>query len=168
MGVPSSKVELLEAIESSFCKLQKEFDRVPVEAARNQVLPGHNKGTIMSPADLLAYLVGWGNQVMAWHQRREAGLSDEFPAAGIKWNELGLLAERYYAEHDTDSWASLRSQLVSSKECIIDLVKSHSDRELYGTSWYGKWTKGRMISLNTSSPYANARGRLRAWLRDKN
>ncbi|WP_353959734.1 ClbS/DfsB family four-helix bundle protein [Corynebacterium atrinae] len=23
--------------------------------------------------------------------------------------------------------------------------------------WYGKWTMGRMISFNTSSPYADAR-----------
>ncbi|MFE3838233.1 ClbS/DfsB family four-helix bundle protein [Pseudogemmobacter sonorensis] len=32
--------------------------------------------------------------------------------------------------------------------------------------WYGKWTKGRMIQFNSTSPYANARGRIRKWLRD--
>ncbi|EQB9714967.1 ClbS/DfsB family four-helix bundle protein, partial [Yersinia enterocolitica] len=30
-----------------------------------------------------------------------------------------------------------------------------------------KWTMGRMIQFNTASPYANARGRLRKWLKTK-
>ena len=37
---------------------------------------------------------------------------DEFPAPGIKWNQLGLLAERYYAEHQDDDWDGLRAQLL--------------------------------------------------------
>ncbi|WP_331709366.1 ClbS/DfsB family four-helix bundle protein [Microbacterium sp. TNHR37B] len=45
--------------------------------------------------------------------------------------------------------------------------ESRSDEELYGAPWYRTWTMGRMISFNTSSPYANARGRLRAWLRER-
>lgn len=119
----------------------------------------------MSPSDLVAYLVGWNQQVLTWHRRRDEGLPDEFPAAGIKWNELGLLAQRYYAEHSEDSWHALRRQLRDAKEEIVALVAGHSNAELYGLPWYGKWTMGRMISFNTSSPYANARRRLCSWLR---
>ncbi|EPE9290931.1 ClbS/DfsB family four-helix bundle protein, partial [Escherichia coli] len=39
---------------------------------------------------------------------------------------------------------------------------------LYGRPWYTKWTMGRMISFNTSSPYANANGRLRKWAKNNN
>ena len=121
----------------------------------------------MSPADLVAYLIGWNEQVLTWHQRRAAGLPDELPAPGITWNELGLLAQRYHSEHEGDSWTSLRAQLNDTKRKIIELIQSYSNEDLYGPPWYGKWTMGRLISLNTSSPYSNSRGRIRAWLRTR-
>lgn len=165
MAVAATKNELLLGIEQAFSQLSGDLDRVPPELAREPVLEGHVAGTVMSPADLVAYLIGWNEQVLTWHRRRAAGLPDEFPAPGIKWNELGLLAQRYYSEHQDDSWASLRTQLTEAKKKIVDLVDGCSDEELYGSPWYGKWTLGRMISLNTSSPYRNARNRIRSWLR---
>ena len=165
MPVPASKDDLLAAIEKTFAQLERDLDRVPVEAARHQVLEGHAKDTLMSPADSVAYLIGWNQQVLTWHRRRAEGLPDEFPAAGLKWNELGLLAQRYYADHAEESWVELRQQLRDAKEAIVAWVEGSSDTELYGGPWYGKWTMGRMISFNTSSPYANARRRVRSWLR---
>jgi len=165
MAVPTSKDELLAAIEKTFAQLSGDLDRVPPAAVRQPVLDGHVKDTMMSPADLIAYLVGWNQQVLTWHRRRAAGLPDEFPAPGIKWNELGLLAQRYYSEHHDDDWDGLRAQLVEAKDLILALIQGYTDDELYGATWYGKWTMGRMISLNTSSPYSNARSRIRSWLR---
>ncbi len=165
MPVPASKDDLLAVIEKTFAQLEHDLDRVPVEAARQLVLEGHAKGTVMSPADLVAYLIGWNQQVLTWHRRRAEGLPDEFPAAGLKWNELGPLAWRYYAEHAEESWDELRQQLRDAKDAIVALVEGRSDAELYRAPWYGKWTMGRMISFNTSSPYANARRRIRSWLR---
>lgn len=167
MPVPATQQDLLAAIEKTFGQLEQDLDRIPVAAAREPVLDGHVKYTVMSPADLLAYLVGWNQLVLTWHQRRREGLADEFPAPGIKWNELGLLAQRFYGEHADDSWDELRRQLRDAKEAIVALVRGYSDAELYGEPWYGKWTMGRMISLNTSSPYANARRRIRSWLRNR-
>lgn len=165
MAVPASKDELLAAIEKTFTRLEKDLDRVPMDRVRDPVLEGHASGTVMSPSDLVAYLIGWNEQVLTWHRRRLAGLPDEFPAEGISWNELGLLAQRYYAEHRDESWPELRDRLAGAKARIVSLVEGHSDEELYGEPWYGTWTMGRMISFNTSSPYTNARGRIRAWLR---
>lgn len=165
VAVPASKTELLAAIDKTFARLEGDLDRVPFSAARELVLEGHVKGTRMSPADLLAYLIGWNEQVLTWHRRRAEGLSDELPAPGIKWNQLGVLAQRFYQEHEGDTWEELRGQLRDLKGRIVLLIEGYSDSELYGQPWYGKWTMGRMISLNTSSPYSNARGRIRAWLR---
>jgi hypothetical protein len=165
MPVPGTKDELLAAIEKTFTHLEQDLDRVPVEAARQRVLEGHVTDTMISPADLVAYLIGWNHQVVTWHERRARRLPDEFPATGVRWNDLGLLAQRYYSEHADESWDELRRQLRDAKETIVALVGSHSDAELYGGPWYGKWTMGRMISFNTSSPYANARRRVRSWLR---
>ena len=167
MSVPTSKNELLAAIETTFAKLQVDLDRVPVEVARDRTLDGHATATTMSPADLLAYLIGWNRQVLTWHERRAASLPDEFPAPGFAWNQLGLLAQHYYAEHEGESWYELRDEFTTGKERIVALVERCSDDALYGAPWYGRWTMGRMISLNTASPYANARRRLRAWLRTR-
>ncbi|ROR72346.1 ClbS/DfsB family four-helix bundle protein [Bogoriella caseilytica] len=167
MAVPATKDELLTAIEKTFAQLDHDLDRVPPAAAREPVLEGQVKDTMMSPADLLAYLIGWNRQVLIWHQRRAGGLPDELPAPGLAWNELGLLAQRFYGDHADDGWEELRLQFREAKDDVVALVEGYSDDELYGAPWYGKWTMGRMISFNTSSPYANARRRLRAWLRTR-
>ena len=59
------------------------------------------------------------------------------------------------------------AMLDDAYQAIMDLIESHDDHSLYGLPWYGTWTRGRMIQFNTSSPYANARTRLRRWLRER-
>ena len=164
MAVPSSKAELLAAIDTTFAQLEAGLDRVPPALVHDQVLPGHAKNTVMSPAELVSSLIGWNEEVLPWHERRAAGLPDELPAAGIKWNQLGLLAQRYYDAYRDETWDELRAHLAVAKDNLLKLIEYYTDDELYGCEWYGKWTMGRMISLNSSSPYMNARGRLRAWL----
>lgn len=165
MTVPTSQAELRDAIATEFARLDADLDRVPPASARESVLAGHVKGTTMSPADLVAYLVGWNEQVLIWQERRAAGLPDEFPAAGHSWGDLGSLAQQFYREHEDESWEHLRTRLTAAKDRILALVDTTSDAELCGSPWYRTWTMGRMISLNTSSPYRNARARIRRWLR---
>lgn len=165
MPVPSSRLELRDAITTEFARLDADLDRVPPASARESVLPGHVKGTTMSPADLVAYLVGWNEQVLTWQERRAAGLPDDFPAPGHSWGDLGSLAQQFYREHEDDSWEHLRARLTAAKDRILALVDARTDEDLYGSPWYRTWTMGRMISLNTSSPYRNARARIRRWLR---
>lgn len=167
MAVPASRAELLVAITTTFEKLSRDLDLVPPERAREPGMPGHAAGTAMSACDLVAYLVGWVEQVLVWHDRRRRGLADEFPAHGYQWNQLGELAQHFYAQGAGLSWCELRQRLAAANTNVLALVEGLSDEELYGTSWYRAWTAGRMISLNTSSPYANARSRVRRWLREQ-
>ncbi|GAA1824437.1 ClbS/DfsB family four-helix bundle protein [Nesterenkonia flava] len=166
MAVPQSKVELQEAIRSSYDKLAADLARVPEAMAREASMPGHKTGSLMSPADLVAYLVGWDELVLSWHAQRNEGRVPELPAPGYSWNALGDLALKFYADHAKDSSSSLLRQLETAKTAILELVDGLDDAELYGEAWYGKYTAGRMIQLNTSSPYSNARTRVRAWLRE--
>ncbi|MBJ7220840.1 ClbS/DfsB family four-helix bundle protein [Brenneria sp. L3-3C-1] len=57
--------------------------------------------------------------------------------------------------------------MVKNKTELLALIEAHSDEQLYGQPWYGKWTRGRMIQFNTASPYKNATGRLRDWGKKK-
>lgn len=163
MAVPRTKAELLSAIETEFAKLRLELDGIPPERFSEPSLDGHAKGTMMSVGDLVAYLTGWGELVIKWIERGEQGLPVDFPETGYKWNELGRLAQKFYSDYQALSPAERLSCLAASKDALVALIEARDEQALYGQAWYGKWPLGRMIQFNTSSPYANARGRLRKW-----
>ncbi|MFT3919224.1 MAG: ClbS/DfsB family four-helix bundle protein [Cloacibacterium sp.] len=60
------------------------------------------------------------------------------------------------------------SKLDETVSKILNLIEQKSNTVLYEVSWYEKWTLGRMILFNTSSPYTNARGRIRKWKKEYN
>ncbi|NIZ10185.1 MULTISPECIES: ClbS/DfsB family four-helix bundle protein [Rhodobacterales] len=165
MGVPTSKTELLDAISKTFGNLISDLERVPPELARTASMEGHAAGMMISPADLVAYLLGWNELVLRWLERDDRGEVVEFPETGFKWNQLGLLAQKFYADYQHLDWQNLLIRLAAVNHRLVETISSRTHDELYGSPWYGKWTKGRMIQFNTSSPYANARSRIRKWLK---
>lgn len=165
MAVPTSKAALLEAISITFDKLITDLAKVPIHRSREATLAGHVAATTMSPADLVAYLLGWNELVLKWLERDDQGLPVDFPETGFQWNELGRLAQKFYQDYGALSYPQLLDALAHVKQRLVGAIAARSDEELYGRAWYGKWSKGRMIQFNTSSPYANARGRIRKWLK---
>lgn len=165
MTVPQSKDDLLAAIALEFGKLLKALDDVPLDRAQVRSMDGHAKGTLMRPCDLVAYLVGWNELVLKWLDRDAAGEPIDFPETGFKWNELGKLAQKFYCDYADIPYPALVARLDAATVRIVAAIGQRDDAALYGHPWYGKWTMGRMIQFNTSSPYANARGRLRKWLK---
>ncbi|MEA9393602.1 ClbS/DfsB family four-helix bundle protein [Acerihabitans sp. TG2] len=168
MGVPQTKSELLLAIDKNHNKLSGYLASIPPESASDESMEGHAKGSVMSVCNLVAYLLGWNKLVIKWITLDAAGKPVDFPETGYKWNQLGLLAQKFYRDYSDLDLCSLRSQLQDAKNEIVESIKKRSDDDLYGKAWYGKWTMGRMISFNTSSPYANACGRLRKWAKENN
>lgn len=163
MAVPKNQRELLDAIRITYQKLMADLASVPPESAREATLEGHAYGTQISVADLVAYLIGWNLLVLKWCDGRSKGVPVDFPETGYKWNELGRLAQKFYTDRADVAYADLLRQFSDAHASIMALVKRETDASLYGAPWYEKHTKGRMIQFNTSSPYANARGRLRRW-----
>lgn len=163
MAIPTNKQELLAAIASHYRKLEQELASVPSEHAHEATLEGHAKGTRMSVADLVAYLIGWNLLVLKWCDDREKGITVDFPETGYQWNELGRLAQKFYADLAGIPYAERLQQLGAVYQRILTLVGRLGNDALYGEPWYKDYTQGRMIQLNTSSPYANARSRLRRW-----
>lgn len=165
MAVPNNKEELLKAINSNFDKLISDLKRVPVELASKRTMEGHVAGTQMRVSDLVAYLVGWNELVLKWMDRDAAGKPIDYPDTGFKGNELGKLAQKFYRDYEDIPYLQLLDLLQEAKGRIVTFIECHDNHALYGRAWYEKWTMGRMIQFNTSSPYANARGRLRKWLK---
>lgn len=165
MAVPTDKAELLTAIETTFDKLMVDLARVPEERAFEPSMEGHVAGTQMSPADLVAYLIGWNELVLKWLDLDDNTQTVTFPEIGFKWNQLGALAQKFYVDYAGLAWAERLARLTTVKQQLSRTISQRTDAELYGAAWHGKWTKGRMIQFNSSSPYTNARGRIRKWLK---
>lgn len=91
----------------------------------------------------------------------------QFPDTGYKWNELGRLAQRFYADFAELGYPALLQRLDAAYTRIVARIEAENDVSLYDEPWYEKYTMGRMIQFNTSSPYANARSRLRKWKKDQ-
>lgn len=165
MAIPQTKDELIEAVSINFDKLIRIIRKVPAGRATEKSLAGHVKDTQMSVKDLLAYLTGWNELVIKWLEKDRAGEQIDFPETGFKWNELGRLAQKFYSDYDVLTYEALLLRLKVAKETIIQQISERTDEALYGAGWYEQWTMGRMIQFNTSSPYKNAYGRLRKWLK---
>ena len=166
MSVPQTKAELLSAIDKNFAKLISYLNNIPPEITSELSMEGHAKGTAMSVHNLVAYLLGWNKLVVKWITNDAKGLPVDFPETGYKWNQLGLLAQKFYSDYSALSYGELVEELQRAKSEIVQLIDARTDEVLYGRLWYTKWTMGRMISFNTASPYANANGRLRKWAKD--
>lgn len=167
MPVSKSKAELLQAIEENYQKVRLELESIPDTLTCAKSMPGHRKDTMMSVCNLVAYLIGWGELVLKWHRKRDRGEEPDIPETGFKWTELGQLAQKFYADHEDQDFRGLLKRLDKTKGKIVQLVESKADAELYGPLWSPKCTMGKMIQLNTASPYRNAHGRLRSWKREK-
>lgn len=166
MAVPENKEALLAAIKKTYQQLSLEIQTITPANAELKTLEGHAKDTKMSILNLLSYLTGWAELVLKWHRKMQSGESVDFPESGYKWNELGKLAGKFYTDYEQDDLKSIVQKLDQAVQDILTLIDSKSNEELYEREWYGKWTMGRMIQFNTSSPYTNARGRIRKWKKE--
>ncbi len=168
MSVPKNKDELTKAISDNYQKLKKELLSIPIELTKEDSLPGHKMNTKMSISNLVSYLLGWGNLVLKWHARIDKDMIPDFPETGYKWNELGDLAQKFYIDYSKYTYKSLLQKLDKNVQTIKRLVSMKNGKELYGAPWYRTATMGRMIQLNTASPYRNAYVRIRKWKKTKN
>lgn len=142
-----------------------DYSRVPQVKRRELCVEGNLKNTQVSVCDTLSYLIGWGKLVLKWHEKKSNGTDVDFPEVGFKWNELGELAQHFHKQYKDWSYKELTSEFESTVDEILLLIDSLTEQELYGSDWYRKYTLGRMIQFNTSSPMKNIRTKVRKFIK---
>jgi len=80
------KEDLKSEIRQSFEKYISEFDTVP-EALKDKRVPGVDR----TPAENLAYQVGWTTPLLSWEADEKRGMDAKTPSEQFKWNQLGGL-----------------------------------------------------------------------------
>lgn len=160
-SIPKTKDELHTAIKSAFEKLWQDYQSVPDSMSREIGVEGNIKGTEISVADTVAYLVGWGKLVLKWYALSVKSEPIDFPETGFQWNELGKLATHFHDTYVDWQYDDLLAEFQQITKRLLDLITSLDNDELYGDNWYKSYTLGRMIQFNTSSPMNNMRTKVR-------
>ncbi|OUR72396.1 hypothetical protein A9Q78_07020 [Methylophaga sp. 41_12_T18] len=167
-SVPKNKQALHQAITIAYEKILADYLSIPEKYSRSIGVEGNVKGTEISVCDSLAYLIGWGKLVLKWHERQCAGKEVNFPETGYKWNQLGKLAQAFHAQYQKWPYSDLIAEFKATTDELLSLIESLSNNALYGVNWYDKYTLGKMIQFNTSSPMKNMRTKIRKFKKNKN
>jgi hypothetical protein len=160
-SVPQNKQELQKSISVALQKILADYTTIPPHISREIAIIGNVKGTNISVSDTLSYLIGWGKLVLKWYDLTSKKQPVDFPETGYKWNELGKLAQHFYSQYHDWSYDNLIQEFKAITNRILVLVESLDNQKLYGETWFEKYTLGKMIQLNTSSPMMNMRGKVR-------
>lgn len=126
MRAYENKEELKTEINKTFEKYISEFDNIP-EALKDKRVDEVDR----TPAENLAYQVGWTTLVLKWEEDEKNGLEVNTPSDKFKWNQLGELYQWF-----TDTYAHLSLQELKAKlnENIISIyamIDLLSEEELF-------------------------------------
>ena len=160
-SVPKNKEELQKSISVAFKKILADYSTIPPQISREIGVVGNVKGTEISVSDTISYLIGWGKLVLKWYDLKSKNQPVDFPETGYKWNELGQLAQHFHSEYHDWSYDKLIKEFTATTDRILILVESLDNQKLYGETWFEKYTLGKMIQFNTSSPMVNMRSKVR-------
>lgn len=73
--------------------------------------------------------------MLKWIEQDAAkGEQIDFPETGFKWNQLGALAQKFYADYDAVPIDQLLKELEFAKQKIVDFISAQTDEQLYGAA----------------------------------
>ena len=167
MRTYANKEELKNEIRKTFEKYILEFENIPEEFKDVRV-----DGADSTPAENLAYQVGWISLVIKWEADEEKGIHVKTPTDDFKWNKLGGLYNWFYESYAYLSLEELKNKLNENINSIYEMIDSLSDDELFKPhmrKWADEATKTatwevyKFIHVNTVAPFGTFRTKIRKW-----
>ncbi len=164
-----NKEELKTAIRNSFDRYITEFENIP-EALKDRRADGVDR----TPAENLAYQVGWTTLLLKWEEDERNGLDVKTPSPLFKWNQLGTLYQWFTDTYAGLSLEELKKALKENVESVCGMIDSLSDEELFrphmrkwadGATRTAVWEVYRFIHVNTVAPFESFRTKIRKWKR---
>ena len=162
MPIPGNRSELIEQLEMSFAKLDRELERIGPREAK---LPCVDDWTIR---DLLAVRAWWTERVADWIEAGRRDEEPETPAPGYRWTETPRLNADVVRRAQRTSSGRVLAQLRQGYRRVRSLIDDLDDSELLQVgvfAWAGKHPISRWISINTTRQYTTARTHLRRALK---
>ncbi|GGP16359.1 ClbS/DfsB family four-helix bundle protein [Oceanobacillus neutriphilus] len=123
-----------------------------------------------TPAQMIAYQLGWMNLILSWEQDNQEGKDVITPTPEYKWNNLGGLYQSFYDQYGDDALEMLIEKFNHDVDRIIQLIESYHDKELFeqgGRQWAtttpSSWPIWKWIHINTVAPFKSFRTKIRKW-----
>ncbi len=154
-----SKQELVDEISNSARLFINEFSDIK-EADKDKLLDGVDR----TPAQMIAYQLGWLNLILDWEEQERQGITVITPHVGYKWNNLGGLYESFYKQYEDHSLHELCNMFEETVQRILELTENYTDTEPF-QSGGGKWASSTPANwpiwkwphTNTVAPFKSFR-----------
>lgn len=160
-----NKKELIDEISIRAKLFIDEFSDIP-EAEKGKLVDGVDR----TPAQMIAYQLGWINLILDWEKQEQQGIAVITPHAKYKWNNLAGLYENFYKQYENYSLQELHSMFEEAEQKIKKLTESYTDAELFqsgGRKWASStpadWAIWKWIHTNTIAPFKSFRSKIRKW-----
>ena len=162
-----NKEELKNEIQKTYKKYIAEFDEID-ENLKDKKYDEVDR----TPAENLAYQVGWTTLLLKWERDYRKGLDVKTPSDKYKWNQLGELYQWFTDTYAKLSLAELRKKLDENVEEICEMIDGMSEQELFEPhmrKWADDATKTavwevyKFIHINTVAPFGTFRTKIRKW-----
>lgn len=167
MRVYKNKEELKTEINKTFKKYILEFDNIP------EVLKDKRVNEVdRTPAENLAYQVGWTTLLLKWEEDEKNGIQVKTPSDKFKWNQLGELYQYFTDTYAHLSLQELKIKLNKNINSIYIMIDLLSEEELFKPhmrKWSDEATKTaiwevyKFIHINTVAPFSSFRTKIRKW-----
>lgn len=167
MRAYKDKEELKSEIKTSFEKYISEFDSIP-EPLKDKRVDGVDR----TPAENLAYQVGWTTLLLKWEADEKRGVEVKTPSELFKWNQLGELYQWFADTYAQLSLQELKSQLNENIHSIYAMIDSMGEEALFQPhmrKWADDatktavWEAYKFIHVNTVAPFGTFRTKIRRW-----
>lgn len=163
----TSKQQLLNEINKTAKLFIGEFDTL-TESQKDELIDGVDR----TPAQMIAYQLGWLDLVKSWDDDEVAGKIPTLPAEGYKWNQLGTLYQHFYKIYQDYSLKELIT-LFNQKiaiwnkwiESLDDDTLFIKDKRNWTKPYPEAWTVARFIHINSVAPFKSFRTKIRKWKR---
>ena len=163
MRTYKDKAELKNEINQSFEKYISEFDTVPEALKDKRVIEADR-----TPAENLAYQVGWTTLLLIWEADEQHGVEVKTPSEQFKWNQLGDLYQWFTDTYAHLSLAELKGKLNENIAAIHsmseeELFQPHMRRWADDATKTAVWEVYKFIHVNTVAPFGTFRTKIRKW-----
>ena len=159
------KAALIAEIELQAKRFIEEFQAI-AENDKNSLFEGVER----TPAQMLAYQIGWMQLVQQWEAANRQGKSVITPHPDYKWNQLGRLYQHFYQNYAQQSLAVLQKQFAENVAAIIALIDALDEETLFtpgkrqwASSTPANWPVWKWLHINTVAPCKTFRSKIRKW-----
>jgi hypothetical protein len=88
-------------------------------------------GVDRTPAQTIAYQLGWMNIILNWESQEQLGFVVTTPTQHYKWNNLSGLYESFYKQFEGYTLKELCTMFIKAEQQIIELINNYTDIELF-------------------------------------